>query len=464
MRSGSGGVGRPDRLVGLLGALVGARIRPRLLGHVGRPVPLLQVAAGHVDRLAGEVRRVGSHVGDQAHAAFVGQVDALVELLGDPHRAVGGHAETARRGLLQRAGDERWIRLRPGPRHVDRLDGVAGLGIGTARETDDASTASLARFVGFPDQGDVEQAGRFGSRADVAREVDRGGVLGLDLQRRAADLHEVTGERAVIGEPGHPVADQRRPSAFVALRHEGRPVAVEAGCGRHVERHAPRDLPRFRRRELANLQLAIDHDPGCHALHASGREPAGHLLPEDRRDLVADDPVDDPAGLLRLHAGHVDGPRRLEGPLHLRLRDRVERHPLGSIRVDPEHLCEVPRDRLALSVQVGREPDVTGSLGKLPQFRDRAGLVAVDFVGGGEVVLHIHARHRLLRAFGRPAGQIADVADRRLHHESRPQILLDRLGLGRAFDDHQLVVALRNAASARAVTGLPGRTAATRSG
>ena len=277
-----GGVGRPDRLVGLLGALVGARIHPRLLGHVGRSMPLLEVAAGHVDRLAREVRGVGSHVGDQAHAAFVGQVDALVELLGDPHRAVSRHAEAARGGLLQGARNERRIGLRPRPRDIDRLHRVARLWIRPAGESDDVFAASFARFVGLPDHGDVEQAGRLGGGTDVAGEVGRRRFLRLDLHRLPANLHEVAGERAVIGEPGHPVAHQRRTAAFVTLRHEGRPLVVEAGRIRHVKRHASGDLPRFRRCELADLQLAIDHDPGGHALHAACREAAGHLLPEDR--------------------------------------------------------------------------------------------------------------------------------------------------------------------------------------
>ena len=122
----------------------------------------------------------------------------------------------------------------------------------------------------------------------------------------------------------------------------------------------------------------------------------------------------------------------------------------------------MPGDGLTFAVQVGREPDVTGSLGQFSQFRDRAGLIGVDLVGGGEVVIHVDPRHRLLRALGRPARQVADVADRGLHHESRPQILLDRLGLGGALDDHELVIAFRDTRFPRTVAGLPGRTAASR--
>ena len=103
------GVGRPDRLVRLLGTFVAARVDPRRIGQVGVTEPLLEIPPGHADRLAREVRRVGSHVGDEAHASLVWEVDALVELLRDPHRTVGRHAQAAARGLLQRARDEGWI-------------------------------------------------------------------------------------------------------------------------------------------------------------------------------------------------------------------------------------------------------------------------------------------------------------------------------------------------------------------
>jgi len=171
-------------------------------------------------------------------------------------------------------------------------------------------------------------------------------------------------------------------------------------------------------------------------------------LGEHRRHAVADDTVHDPAGLLGLHAGHIDGPGRLEGPLDLRLRDRVERHPLGIGRIDAEHLREVPGDGLSLAIQVGGEPDVLGPLGEPPELRDGLRLFTGDFVGGGEVVLEIDARHRLLRALWGLAWQVADMADRGLHDKALPQVLLDRFGLRGALHDDQFIVAGRGPAAA----------------
>jgi hypothetical protein len=53
----------------------------------------LDVVARHLERLAGEVRRVGTHVGDEADGALAGDVDALVEPLGGAHGALGAEAQ-----------------------------------------------------------------------------------------------------------------------------------------------------------------------------------------------------------------------------------------------------------------------------------------------------------------------------------------------------------------------------------
>ena len=125
--------------------------------------------------------------------------------------------------------------------------------------------------------------------------------------------------------------------------------------------------------------------------------------------------------------------------------------------IDAENLREMPGDRLALTIQVGGEPDLAGSLGEPPEFGDRLRLVVVDFVGGGKVVVEIDARNRLLGAPRGLARQVADVADRSLHHESRPEILLDGFRLGGALDDHELEIALRGSRGRFGTATLCGR-------
>jgi hypothetical protein len=112
-------------------------------------------------------------------------------------------------------------------------------------------------------------------------------------------------------------------------------------------------------------------------------------------------------------------------------------------RVNAKHLREVPGDRLPLAIQVGGEPDLAGSLGEPAEFGDGLGFVVVDFVGRGEIVFEIDAWNSLFGAPGGLARQVADVADRSFHDESRAEILLDGLRLGGALDDHELEIALR---------------------
>ena len=48
-------------------------------------------------------------------------------------------------------------------------------------------------------------------------------------------------------------------------------------------------------------------EPGGRALHPTGGQAPVHLAPQDRRDLVAVEAVEDPAGLGRVDEALVDG-------------------------------------------------------------------------------------------------------------------------------------------------------------
>src|SRR5262245_14659102 len=52
--------------------------------------------------LAGDLHRVGPHVGDEPHGPLAAQVDSLVELLGQRHRLPGREPELAAGLLLER--------------------------------------------------------------------------------------------------------------------------------------------------------------------------------------------------------------------------------------------------------------------------------------------------------------------------------------------------------------------------
>ena len=98
--------GRTDRFVRLLGVL-GLGLEQSGAGrHIVRAVALEDQRADLGERLLGEVDRIGAHVGDQTDRTAAG-IDALVQLLGDPHGALGGETHLARGFLLQGRGGER---------------------------------------------------------------------------------------------------------------------------------------------------------------------------------------------------------------------------------------------------------------------------------------------------------------------------------------------------------------------
>ena len=221
-----------------------------------------------------------------------------------------------------------------------------------------------------------------------------------------------------------PFASKSRPCA-TRLPSSATSRAVErAGCER------PFDVPVVGGDERHPRTLALDDESRRDGLHAPGGEPRHDLLPEDRRDLVAVEAVEDAPRLLRVDEPVVDVARVLERALDRVARDLVEDHaPHRHLRL--QHLEEVPCDRLALAVLVGREQQLVGVLQPLLQVGDRCLLLGVDDVERLEVVVDVHAEPRplLLLVFGgdvgRAFGEVADVPDARLHVEVGPEKTLD---------------------------------------
>ena len=141
-------IGRPDRLVRLLGVLGPGAIGARLVRQVALAVGLRDLAPAGRERLARELDAVGAHVGDQADRLAV-QIDALEQALGGAHGAIGAEAELARRLLLQGGGRERRRRmaldlllldaLDPERARLDRRDRAPGVGLARRDRTSPAS-------------------------------------------------------------------------------------------------------------------------------------------------------------------------------------------------------------------------------------------------------------------------------------------------------------------------------------
>ena len=242
----------------------------------------------------------------------------------------------------------------------------------------------------------------------------RGIALALPARHRA---HEEA--RAV--QPGHQrpggrLVGQRRLLA-VHLAQRGGELRRLLGLQPGVER------PVLDGDEGLDLALAIDDEPHRHRLHASGRQAAPDLVPQQRREAVAHQPVEHAARLLGVDLLDVDAARVLERRPHRALGDLVEGDAVDVLLRDRQLLGQVPADRLPFPVGVGGDVERVGLLGGLLEIVEHLLLGRRDHVLGLELLLGIHAELGL--------GQVAHVPHGGLDHILAVQVLRDRLHLGR---------------------------------
>ena len=251
---------------------------------------------------------------------------------------------------------------------------------------------------------------------------------------------------------------------------------VEVAAGGHLlprhlhqlglEAHVPvaqlrHQVPVGRRAEGAALALAHHQQPHRHGLHAAGREARRDLLPQERREGVAHQPVEDAPRLLRAHEAVVDlagvGQRLLDGFAG----DLVEHH-APHRHLGLQHLRQVPRDALALAVLVGGEDELAGLAQRVLQLADDGLLVGRDDVQRLEVLLDVHAEAGPVEGLvlgGNLLGvarQVAHVAHRGLHAVARRQEGADGARLRRRLDDDQRAPALRSRRALAAARRLRG--------
>ena len=138
--------------------------------------------------------------------------------------------------------------------------------------------------------------------------------------------------------------------------------------------------------------------------------PGTDAAERDVRHFEADEAVEDASALLCLDQLHVEVSPVLDRVGDRLVGDLVEDHALhGNLWL--QHLQEVPRDRLALAVFVGREVELARVLERGLELRDHALLVFRHDVHGREVVIDVDAESAdlwlgdALRCFFRAAGR-----------------------------------------------------------
>ena len=203
-------------------------IRARLAGMILRAVVLDDERLCRGERLVRQTLGVGTHIGDEADRAAVGNIHALIQLLRDRHGAPRRHAQTAGSLLLQGRGDERGrgaalLLAALDARDLKRLGGHGG---------NDLVGRGLVRDVHFLIIGRAVKARTERARAAVKQRVEQPVFLRLE----GADLifavnHDACGHRlhAPGGQAGLDLAPEQRAElvAHNAVEHAARLLRID---------------------------------------------------------------------------------------------------------------------------------------------------------------------------------------------------------------------------------------------
>ena len=174
-----------------------------------------------------------------------------------------------------------------------------GIGTHVGDETDGAFLADLDAFI----QPLRQHHGALHAEAQLARGflLQGGGDERRDrialLLARGHDLDDVVG--ACRAAPTRESVASWLPSSGVSS------LALDQARAEHRRSswrsRSTSTVQYSRLMEGADLALALHDHAQRHGLHAAGGETAAHFVPEQRRDLVAHQPVEHAARLLRVH-------------------------------------------------------------------------------------------------------------------------------------------------------------------
>ena len=172
--------------------------------------------------------------------------------------------------------------------------------------------------------------------------------------------------------------------------------------------------PVFLRLEGTDLFFAIHHQPSGHRLHTACGQAPSNLFPQQRRQLIAHNAVQNAPGLLGIHQILVNGPWILNTGVYHILCDLIKCNTMYLILVQIQQVFQVPRNCLSLTVRVSCQIHALNLFSGFSEIGNYGFLALQRHILGLKIVIDIYTHF----AFG----QVPQMAHAGLYLIIRAQI------------------------------------------
>ena len=182
--------------------------------------------------------------------------------------------------------------------------------------------------------------------------------------------------------------------------------------------------------ECPDLVFPVHHKAGGYRLDAACRQASAHLLPQQGRELIAHDPIQNSSGLLGIYQILINRSGMGNGLPHNLLCNLVKGNAAGLAVRQIQKFFQVPGDRFALPVRVRCQIDHICLSGGFLQLVNQILFTLDGYILRLEISFDIHAHGTL--------GQIPQMTHTGLDGIIQPQIAADGFGFGGRLHDHKI--------------------------
>ena len=203
-------------------------------------------------------------------------------------------------------------------------------------------------------------------------------------------------------------------------------------------------IPVFSSRKTHPVAFPVDDHAGRHRLHSSGRQAGTNLAPQQGGDFVADQAVENTAGLLGVDQVSVQLAGMAQGVVDSVFGNLVKHHAFhGDFRF--QHLHQVPGNSLPLAVLISGQQEFVGLFQPGFQLADFLFLIPVNHVIWLEVVIQVNRELRVASLFQRGRkvrrlSEVTNVTHRCLHIEVVTEEPPNGSSFRRRLDNHEFLV------------------------